>query len=212
MPFGYIGQNQSKQKVQNFGVLSSFEISHLEKQGHAGGSLELISSQSWTSTTNNITFTNIKEDVYDVHLIKVKAKPNGAGGSFYYYTSGDNGSTWATTNGDYQWAIQRNYASGTFTESRNSNAGALEFYGNAGAGDYARVNRYTYVYNAGNSSKYTFFTDHSTADDTTHTGFNSTFGGGVRVSTSVVNAIQFETNVGGGFLNGEAFLYGVKQL
>ena len=41
MPFGYIGQNQTKQQVKNSGVLSSFDISHLEKQGHAGGSLEL---------------------------------------------------------------------------------------------------------------------------------------------------------------------------
>ena len=212
MPFGYIGQNQPIQKVKNSGVLSSFEISHLEKQGHAGGSLELIESQSWTTTTNNLEFTNLKEDVYDVHLIHIKAKPNGAGGSFYYRTSSNGGTSYDNTNGDYQFAIQRCYASGTFTESRNSNAGALEFYGNAGAGDEARVNRYTYMYNAGNSSKYTFFTDHSTADDTTYTGFNSTFGGGVRVSASVVNAIRFETNVGGGFLNGEAFLFGVKQI
>ena len=26
MPFGYIGQNQPKQKVKNAGVLSSFEV------------------------------------------------------------------------------------------------------------------------------------------------------------------------------------------
>ena len=29
MPFGYIGQNQTKQKVKNSGVLSSFDISLL---------------------------------------------------------------------------------------------------------------------------------------------------------------------------------------
>ena len=29
MPFGYIGQNQTKQKVKNTGVLSSFDISLL---------------------------------------------------------------------------------------------------------------------------------------------------------------------------------------
>ena len=46
MPFGYIGQNQTKQKVKNSGVLSSFEISHLEKQGHAGGSLDFLSSST----------------------------------------------------------------------------------------------------------------------------------------------------------------------
>jgi hypothetical protein len=27
-----------------------------------------------------------------------------------------------------------------------------------------------------------------------------------------VNAVEFRTNAGGGFANGEAFLYGVKQI
>ena len=44
MPFGYTGQNQTKQKVKNSGVLSSFEISHLQSLGQASGSLELIAS------------------------------------------------------------------------------------------------------------------------------------------------------------------------
>ena len=54
MPFGYIGQNQTKQKVKNSGVLSSFEISHLEKQGHAGGSLELIEAKTISGCVCNI--------------------------------------------------------------------------------------------------------------------------------------------------------------
>ena len=41
---------------------------------------------------------------------------------------------------------------------------------------------------------------------------NANFGSGLRTSTSIVNAIQFRTNVGGGFLNGEAFLYGLKEI
>ena len=61
MPFGYIGQNQTKQKVKNSGVLSSFEISHLEKQGHASGSLELISTTTISSSTTNIDLTSLQE-------------------------------------------------------------------------------------------------------------------------------------------------------
>ena len=49
MPFGYIGQNQPKQLVKNSGVLSSFDISLLEKKGHASGSLELIETQTISS-------------------------------------------------------------------------------------------------------------------------------------------------------------------
>ena len=42
----------------------------------AAGSLELIESQSITSSTSTMNFTSIKEDEYDVHLLQYKA--------FYY--------------------------------------------------------------------------------------------------------------------------------
>ena len=72
MPFGYIGQNQTKQKVKNSGVLSSFEISHLEKQGYAGGSLEFIANQTHSSDVSVIDFTSIKESEYDTHVLHIK--------------------------------------------------------------------------------------------------------------------------------------------
>ena len=67
MPFGYIGQNQTKQKVKNSGVLSSFEVSHLEKLGQAGGSLELIETQTISSAVASLNFTSIKGGRYDTH-------------------------------------------------------------------------------------------------------------------------------------------------
>ena len=69
MPFGYIGQNQTKQQVKNSGVLSSFDISLLEKKGQAGGSLELIEEQT-VSSVSSVNFTDIKENVYDVHFLQ----------------------------------------------------------------------------------------------------------------------------------------------
>jgi len=203
----YLGTQPNNVK-QNTGLYTPSEILQLTKDGSWGGSLELIDSQSWTSTTNYLEFTNLKEDIYDVHIIQVKAKPNGASGSFYYRTSSNGGTSYDSSSGNYQFAVQRCFANGSFDEQRNSNATVIELYGNAGSGDEARSNRTTYMYNAGNPNKYTFFTDHSTCDNNS---FNSTFGGGVRTSASVVNAIQFFTNTGGGFANGEAFLYGVKQ-
>src|SRR5210317_510486 len=190
MPYGYTGALPNQIK-NNSGVFSVADITDLTAKGQAGGSLELINSQSWTSTTNNLEFTNLKEDIYDVHIIQVKARPNGASGSFYYRTSSNGGTSYDSTTGNYQFAVQRCFANGTFDEQRSSNAGVIELYGNAGAGVEARSNRTTYMYNAGNPNKYTFFTDHSTCDNN---GFNSTFGGGVRTSASVVNAIQFFTN------------------
>jgi hypothetical protein len=204
----YIGTQPNDVK-KNTGLYTPSEILQLTKDGSWGGSLELIDSQSWTSTTNNLEFTNLKEDIYDVHIIQVKARPNGPSGSFYYRTSSNGGTSYDSTTGNYQFAVQRCFANGTFDEQKSNNAGVIELYGNAGATVQARSNRTTYMYNAGNPNKYTYFTDHSTCDNN---GFNSTFGGGVRSSASVVNAIQFFTNAGGGFANGEAFLYGVKQI
>ena len=58
MPFGYIGQNQTKQKIKNSGVLSSFDVSLLEKKGQAGGSLELIEEQTISGTVAQVDFNN----------------------------------------------------------------------------------------------------------------------------------------------------------
>ena len=58
MPFGYIGQNQTKQKIKNSGVFSSFDVSLLEKKGQVGGSLELIESQTISGTVAQVDFTS----------------------------------------------------------------------------------------------------------------------------------------------------------
>jgi len=213
MPYGYLGQNQPNQTVSNSGVFSITDVAELQSQGKLGGSLELIESQSWTTLTNYLEFTDLKEDVYDVHLLYISGKVNGAGGSFYYRTSSNGGTSYDSTSGDYKWGAERILASGTEDKKvSGTNATALEFYGNSGAGDYARTNRYTYIYNAGDNTKRTFLTDFCTSDDTTFTGYQSTFASGCRTSQSIVNAIQFFTNAGGGFARGEAFLYGIKQL
>ena len=68
MPFGYIGQNQTKQQVKNSGVLSSFDISLLEKEGQSGGSLELIESTSFADVSVQ-QFQTLKENQYDVHYV-----------------------------------------------------------------------------------------------------------------------------------------------
>ena len=94
MSFGYIGDTPTKvnQKVKNTGILSISEAFDLERQGFLGGSLELINTVSFSSVTSTIDFTNIQENIYDVHLVQLTAILNGSGGSFYVRTSQDNGS------------------------------------------------------------------------------------------------------------------------
>ena len=51
-------------------------------------------------------------------------------------------------------------------------------------------NGYCYMYNAGDSSRYTFFSNHNAAFQTNSNAFVE-FGGGVYRATSTINAIRF---------------------
>tara|TARA_B100000214_G_scaffold250323_1_gene183950 strand:+ start:1083 stop:1709 length:627 start_codon:yes stop_codon:yes gene_type:complete len=206
MPFGYLGTTPN-QKLKNSGVFSVSEALQVQKDGEWGGSLELINTVSFSSVTSTIDITNIQENKYDVHLIQLTAINNGSGGSFYVRTSQDNGSNFDDNTGDYQHATQRMWGDGNFYENNSTNGSAMEIYGQSGNGDQP-TNRYIYIYNAGNSSKYTFITTQSSNWDDK---LKATFGGGFRDNAHTVNAIRFFTNVGGGFESATAKIYGVKQ-
>ena len=158
MPFGYIGQNQTKQKVKNSGVLSSFEISHLEKQGHAGGSLELIEEQTISSNTSTIDFTTIKQAKYDVHFLQFTELNFDTDNKDLRLRFGVGGTI--DTDNDYQRARQIISTSGN-AESRDTNISYITIAGEVGSATNELLNGYIYIYNAGNSNQYTF-TNHQT--------------------------------------------------
>jgi len=204
MPFGYIGQNQTKQKVKNSGVLSSFEISHLEKQGHAGGSLELIEEQTLSGVTQ-VDFTDLKN--YDVHYVNIS--------DFAVVTtdnvlalrfSNDNGSTFETTN--YQQAIQQGESNGQVFESKTTSGSGLTATCVTGDESYKSGNSYLYLYNLLNSSKYSFETMHSVSVRES-ANFEYRFGGGVYTVAETINAIRFYS---ASTFSANIKLYGVKQI
>ena len=207
MPFGYIGQNQTKQQLKNTGVLSSFDISLLENKGHAGGSLELIEEQTFSSAVANIDFTSIQENKYDVHFMSAKVK-FGSGNAdllgLRFYESGV-----LETASVYQVATQVGRANGSFGEARQT-AYSWIFAGESTVG---YQNLYIYFYNLGNASKYSFCTFQTQLMDSSNISFFR-FGGAVLPQTSVVDGIRLFGGISGENI-GEAFdikLYGVKQI
>ena len=214
MPFGYIGQNQTKQKVKNSGVLSSFEISHLEKQCHAGGSLELIDTISFSSGVSTVSATNLQEDKYDVHLIHWKnfeITTSGGGTCQTNFQLAENGTF--TTSG-YQRAVQGANAGGSDFEGKSTSDSRIFNAYSTGNGNNINFSVYMYLYNAGDSSKYTFATCHSSSvNGATQYGFE--FGSGVLPQASLVNGIRIIENnrVGAGNANisGTASLYGIAE-
>ena len=209
MPFGYIGQNQTKQQVKNTGVLSSFDISLLENKGHAGGSLELIETQTISSDTAQVDFTNIKGAKYDVHILQASNIKN-ASDNQQFAIRMSVGGTFDTDN-DYQRAIFTLSADGGSDESRDSNINNIFFTLNQGNATNEKGNGYAYFYNLHNSSKMSFVTLQTTTINV-NGYYKMNFGGGVYDQTASVDGIRIFMSNGSNIASGVFNLYGVKQI
>jgi hypothetical protein len=209
MPFGYIGQNQTKQQVKNSGVLSSFDISHLEKQGHTGGSLELIESQTISSDTAQVDFTNIKGAKYDVHILQASNIRNATDNQQFAIRMSVGG-TFDTDN-DYQRAIFTIATNGGTDESRDSNINNIFFTLNQGNATNEKGNGYAYFYNLHNSSKMSFVTLQTTTINV-NGQYKMNFGGGVYDQTASVDGIRIFMSNASNIASGVFNLYGVKQI
>ena len=214
MPYGYLGQNTPNQTVSNSGVFSISDVASLEKQGKFGGSLELIEEQTISSSTSAVDFTSIQENKYDVHFIQTKNTLLSASGTSHLvlYFSNNGGSSFITSGNQY--AYQTCSPNGTFGEGKSTSLGFASYL----SGNYhsssnkSSHNAYTYIYNAGNSSKYTFSTTQMVGFDSTNiAGFNW-FGGNVYATAETINAFRIGTNDSSTIERLEVKLYGVKQL
>jgi len=193
----YLGTQPNDVK-KNTGLYTPSEILQLEKDGHWGGSLELIEEQT-VSSASALDFIDIKENVYDVHYL--------VGGftqqsdNISIRLSNDNGSSFISSG--YGWAQQEGQTGGVFGSLKSTSASFISYF--ALANDSG--NSYCYLYNLGNSSKYSFVTNQSIG------WFNTigkmTFGGGVQPTAQIINAIRIRPN--SGTFSGTVKLYGVKQ-
>ena len=202
MPYGYLGQTTPNQLAKNSGVLSMSDVHNLTKQGKLGGSLELIAEQTCTGYST-LEFTNIKETVYDVHLLQYINLKSASNMYNELRVSNDNGTSYETTN--YQRAVQYGSVNGTFGENSTTSADRFGSIAFATAG--TPLSNYVYLYNFGNSSKYSFITHHSTVGDQW-----MYFGGQVYAVAETINALQILNSASATWTNGTVKLYGVKQL
>lgn len=200
MPFGYIGQNQTKQQVKNSGVLSSFDISLLEKKGHASGSLEHIQTQT-ISSGSTMAFTSIKESLYDTHILQAtNCESSSANTSIAVRLSNDGGSTYEAGT-SYHIALQYGTTSGSFGQVRSTGTSYMEFLS-----DTANANKggYMYLFNLGDSSRY------SNSSYVQMETPKMTYGGSTYVTADIINAIQVLTTNTNAW-TGTVSLYGYKR-
>jgi len=204
----YLGTQPNDVK-KNTGLYTPSEILQLEKDGHWGGSLELIESQTISSNTAQVDFTNIKGAKYDVHLLQASNIKNATDDQQFAIRMSVGG-TFDTDN-DYQRAIFTLSADGGSDESRDSNINNIFFTLNQGNATNEKGNGYAYFYNLHDSSKMSFVTLQTTTINVN--GFyKMNFGGGVYDQTASVDGIRIFMSNGSNIASGVFNLYGVKQI
>ena len=175
------------------------------------GKLELIETQTIT-TAGAIDFLDLQESTYNVHLLTFDDFVTTAvGDAFSIRVSNDGGSTFETSN--YQYALQYGQSNGSFGELKSTSATGLKDISGNIQGTNARANGYVYLYNLGNSSKYSFITFQSSTTVVSTLIFQIRFGGGVYTVAETINALRIDgDSFTGTATGGNIKLYGVKQI
>jgi hypothetical protein len=166
------------------------------------GKLELIETQTVTSVTN-IDFTDIKQNIYNVHFMTITASQNDDNENISMRFL-EGGVVQSGTH--YQWALQNGGADGTFSESKSTTGTRVIGTRFADSGD--PLTSYQYFYNLGDSTKYSFQTMHSVVD---HSGvFEMRFGSCVMTRATEVDGIR-AFGITGNQITGSISLYGIAE-
>jgi hypothetical protein len=162
------------------------------------GKLELIETQT-ASADSSLDFISLGS--YNVHFLtanlteatsEVEIQISNNGGTSYYTTG-------------YQYAEQYGSVGGTFAESKSTNRAHIFTYGGSSSG--LSKNGYTYFYNLGDSSKYSFATSHFFGEHPTLINYFK-FAMGSYPTAEIHNAIRLYTT---GTFTGTVSLYGIAE-
>ena len=168
------------------------------------GSLKFISELTMDGTASSYSITSIDESTYDVHFLTAQ--------NIFVNTNGDRmklrfieGGT-VETSSVYDYGTQQNSPAG-HNESISTSSNNLPFTKNTGVSYNSIANGQMYVYSAGDSSKYTFNSYHSTAWDA-NGNYYSWFGSGYMHQASTVNGFNFFSSAN---ISGTVRLYGIEK-
>jgi len=152
------------------------------------GKLELIETQT-ASNVNFLDFTSIQESTYNVHFVtvtNVQATGSSTGAFVRLFESGV-----IETANVYQYVYQeQDLGTNTVTEQSSATANSLGIDYDYDPG--TPRNNYFYLYNAGDSSKYTFATWQYTGMN--NGGIVYKFGSGVLPQTSTVDGFRIQSS------------------
>jgi len=207
--YGYIPEAPEQSAFNNKGIFKPKDIYNLDqadKWTPQLGQLELIETKTGSSVSA-IDFTNLGN--YNVHFLTINDYQVATDGqSMNMRFSDDGGSTFETAN--YDWAFQVGQADGTFGEYKATTGASMEVNRFGGNASNETMNAYVYLYNLGDSTKYSFTTSQATSTLEYTARYGMQFGSGVYHIASTINAIRLLVPSGVMSVT-SASLYGIKE-
>jgi hypothetical protein len=206
LKYGYKGAEPTQSFGNNTGVFDSNDINNLiaDNKWTSFGQLELIETQTVSSATAYVDFTNLGN--YNVHFMTVNNFKTPAGDSHMGFRLIENGVV--ESSAVYQYARQLGQSDGTFSEPRSTGQDEGIVTGAVGNETNHRGHCYIYFYNLTDSTKYSFVTEHSVfLRDSS--AFGTDFGSNVLPQASAVDGIRMIPNTN--TINEGTFsLYGIR--
>ena len=212
--YGYSGVNIPTQGFRdNKGKFDPAEINELvaDNKWTQYGQLELIETQSITSSTASMIFSSIQESTYNVHFLTYSnfepvTSDDRLGLRFFESGVEESGTV-------YQFANQLCRADGTFTEPKSTSSNHIRLGTNVSTTANNTDSGYMYLYNLGNIAKYSYVTVHTVGLYYNGSHLQTEYGGGVLPQASIVNQIKLlcGNNPSNNIANLQASLYGIKE-
>ena len=209
--YGYVGKESAVPQQafkSNAGIFSVNEHSALSQEDKLTqyGQLEHLLTQTVSSAVCD--FTELQESTYNVHLFAFPDIHFGSQSEFGYKLSNDNGSTFEA---GYQFANQRGISDGSFAERKTTSQNSARLFGDIDNATNSLGNGYMYLYDAGDSSKFTFSTSHCVFVDSGDKPAME-FGNQVYDHTETIQAIRFGLGTGTAAMTSATIsLYGIKE-
>ena len=205
--YGYIGKEVTQAFRSNKGIFTPQDIIELDQENKWTnfGQLELIETQTISGTPSTLSFDSIKETEYNVHFMTISdyaPQTDNRHLTIQFKVGGV-----ADTDTDYAYAMQRQTAS-TGAELKSGNDSRIYLAYNCSVTSYETTNGYFYIYNAGDSTKFTFLTSQAMMIDK-DSNQTANFNSGVYDQKNQVNGLQFQTS-GGNLEHGIFTLYGIR--
>ncbi len=203
--YGYIPE-VAQSFGDNTGVFDPADINNLvaDDKWTQYGQLELIETQI-ASADSQIIFDDIKQDIYNVHFLTVTNFSPSVNQRTLAVRFFENGVEEAGS--VYQFAQQYIGSNGAAAEQKSTGTTSLRTTNSVGDAVNRVGNGYSYFYNLGDSTKYSFQTYMNDVIDQTNV-FYGIFGSGVLKQASVVD--QIKLFVSSGTFDCTLSLYGIR--